>query len=136
MPVASREAATSSTATHHVEDAPPRTSSGDEQRIRSVLENYQAGYEQFDSDAVKAVWPTVDARALDRAFSGLSEQSIVFDRCDVTVAGGSARAACLGSVEYVMRVGSRAPHTARQQWTFNLRKSDDGSWLIHSVNKE
>jgi hypothetical protein len=99
-----------------------------------VLEDYRAAYEQFDPDAVKAVWPSVDARALSRAFEGLDSQTIVFDRCDFNVTGSTARAACQGGVEYVKRVGGRGPHTSKRQWVFDLRKTDAGNWLIQSLN--
>ena len=109
--------------------APP----SDEQRIRAVLRSYQAAFEQFDPGAVQAVWPSVDTKALGRAFDGLSSQSIVFDRCDVSVAAATARAACHGGVEYVKRVGGGGTQSARRQWTFDLQKSADGAWRIQSL---
>ena len=98
-----------------------------------MLRNYQSAFEQFDPDAVKAVWPSVDAKALGRAFDGLSSQSIVFDRCDVNVTGPSARAACFGGVEYVKRVGGGGTQSARRQWIFDLQKSADGAWRIRTL---
>ena len=109
--------------------APP----SDEQRIRAVLRSYQAAFEQFDPGAVQAVWPSVDTKALGRAFDGLSSQSIVFDRCDVSVAAATARAACHGGVEYVKRVGGGGTQSARRQWTFDLQKAADGAWRIQSL---
>jgi hypothetical protein len=109
--------------------APP----SDEQRIRAVLRSYQAAFEQFDPNAVQAVWPSVDTKALGRAFDSLSSQSIVFDRCDVSVAAATARAACHGGVEYVKRVGGGGTQSARRQWTFDLQKSADGTWRIQSL---
>jgi len=106
----------------------------DEQRIRAVLRSYQRGFEQFDPDAVHAVWPSVDTKALGRAFGGLSSQSIVFDRCDVTVASATARAACNGGVEYVKRVGGGGTQSARREWVFDLQKSTDGAWRIQSLS--
>ena len=105
----------------------------DEQRIRAVLHSYQAAFAQLDQDAVQAVWPSVDAKALGRAFDGLSSQSIVFDRCDVSVAAAAARAACHGDVEYVKRVGGGGTQSARRQWIFDLQKSSDGAWRIQSL---
>jgi hypothetical protein len=109
------------------------TPPSDEQRIRTVLRNYQAAFEQFDPGAVQAVWPSVDKRALGRAFDGLSSQSIVFDRCDVNVAAASARAACRGGVEYVKRVGGGGTQSAKREWVFDLQKSADGAWRIQSL---
>ncbi|HMJ83658.1 MAG TPA: hypothetical protein VK504_10850, partial [Vicinamibacterales bacterium] len=48
--------------------APAVVPPSDEQRIRAVLRSYQTGFEQFDPGAVQAVWPSVDAKALGRAF--------------------------------------------------------------------
>jgi hypothetical protein len=109
--------------------APP----SDEQRIRAVLRSYQSAFQQFDPGAVQAVWPSVDTKALGRAFDGLSSQSIVFDRCDVSVAAATARAACHGGVEYVKRVGGGGTQSARRQWIFDLQKSADGAWRIQSL---
>jgi hypothetical protein len=106
----------------------------DEQRIRSVLRHYQSAFEQFDPNAVQAVWPSVDTRALSRAFDGLSSQNIVFDRCDVSVTAGTARAACNGGVQYVKRVGGGGTQSAKRQWVFDLQKSPDGGWLIRSLS--
>jgi hypothetical protein len=114
--------------------APVVVPPSDEQRIRAVLRSYQAAFEQFDPDAVQAVWPSVDAKALGRAFDGLSSQSIVFDRCDVNVAAATARAACHGGVEYVKRVGGGGTQSARRQWIFDLQKSADGAWRIQSLS--
>jgi len=105
----------------------------DEQRVRAVLRSYQAAFEQFDPGAVRAVWPTVDTKALGRAFDGLSSQSIVFDRCDVSVAAATARAACQGGVEYVKRVGGGGTQSAKRQWIFDLQKSADGAWRIQTL---
>ena len=99
-----------------------------------MLRSYQAAFEQFDPGAVQAVWPSVDTKALGRAFDGLSSQSIVFDRCDVSVASATARAACHGGVEYVKRVGGGGTQSARREWVFDLQKSTDGAWRIQSLS--
>ena len=110
------------------------TPPSDEQRIRSVLRHYQSAFEQFDPNAVQAVWPSVDTKALSRAFDGLSSQNIVFDRCDVSVTAGTARAACNGGVQYVKRVGGGGTQSAKRQWVFDLQKSSDGGWQIRSLS--
>ena len=114
--------------------APAVVPPSDEQRIRTVLRSYQSAFEQFDPDAVHAVWPSVDTKALGRAFGGLSSQSIVFDRCDVTVASATARAACHGGVEYVKKVGGGGTQSAKREWVFDLQKSTDGAWRIQSLS--
>lgn len=103
----------------------------DEELINTTLRRYASAYEQLDADAAQAVWPTVDARALARAFQGLESQDIKFTRCDVTVSllGGSASAACQGWATYVPRIGNKDARTVSRRWTFQLRKVQD-SWVI------
>jgi hypothetical protein len=112
--------------------APAVAAPTDEQRILGVLGDYKAAYEQLDPQAVETVWPSVNTRALARAFDGLSSQSIGFDRCDVSVGTATARAACQGDVEYVKRVGG-GTQSARREWVFDLQKSEDGAWRIKSL---
>jgi hypothetical protein len=106
-----------------------RTSAADAREIEGTLRRYAEAYARLDAVAARAVWPTVDQRALARAFEGLESQGIVFDHCDVTVAGPDATAACRGRAHYVPKVGSREPLVERRQWTFRLRKGDAG-WQI------
>ena len=78
------------------------------------------------------MWPSVDARALERAFHALKSQELHFDRCDLTVNGGSARAACTGRAVYVPRIGKQSPRATSREWTFELKKSDE-RWTIASA---
>jgi hypothetical protein len=89
-------------------------------------------YERLDASAAKAVWPTVDVRALSRAFDGLLSQEITFDRCDLRVSGTSARASCHGSGTFVPKVGSRDPRIVKREWAFQLQKIDD-TWTIENT---
>lgn len=97
--------------------------------IEGTLRRYADAYARLDAAAARAVWPTVDQRALARAFEGLESQGIVFEHCDVAVAGDDATAACAGRARYVPKVGSREPLVERRQWTFRLRRADAG-WQI------
>jgi hypothetical protein len=97
--------------------------------IQETLHRYADAYARLDAGAARAVWPTVDQRALARAFEGLESQGLSFEHCDVTVAGGDATAACRGRARYVPKVGSRVPLVESRQWTFRLRKGDAG-WQI------
>lgn len=102
----------------------------EEPRIRAVLGQYEAAYGRLDASAARAVWPTVDSRALARAFDGLESQRLVFDHCDLTVTGAKAQAACRGSATYVPRVGDRSPRTEPRQWSFQLEKVAGDRWQI------
>ena len=97
--------------------------------INATLRRLQLAYEQRDARLAKAVWPTVNERALARAFGGLRSQSVTFDGCRMNVLSVSADVECRGVMNYVPRVGSQDQRTESRQWTFRVRKGDD-QWLI------
>jgi hypothetical protein len=105
----------------------------DTQAIQRVLGQYRNAFNVLDSGAAKAVWPSVDARALSRAFDRLEEQAVQFSECNIAVTGVRATASCAGNAKYVPKVGNRSPHYEPRQWRFNLRKVDEG-WLIEQVD--
>jgi hypothetical protein len=100
--------------------------------VQAVLARYALAYERLDASAVKDIWPTVDERALARAFSDLDAQSIVFDACDLTIAGTRATASCRGTARYATSVGKRNNVTQTRQWTFLLERSPE-RWQIQQV---
>jgi hypothetical protein len=104
----------------------------DEDQIRTTLAELQAAYSQLDAGAAREVWPSVDVDALARAFDGLRSQELRFDRCDVTVNGGRARAACTGEALYVPRAGDPDASSAARAWTFELRRIRE-RWKIASA---
>ncbi len=110
-------------------EASLRSGGNDAGQIEGTLRRYVDAYGRLDAAAAHAVWPTVDQRALARAFENLESQGIVFEHCDVAVAGDDATAACSGRARYVPKVGSREPLVERRQWTFRLRRADAG-WQI------
>ena len=97
--------------------------------INAALRRLQLAYEQRDARLAKAVWPTVNERALARAFEGLRSQRVTFDRCRMNVLSVSADVECRGVTNYVPRVGSQDQRTESRHWTFRVRKGDD-QWLI------
>ncbi len=103
-----------------------------ETEIRRALQQYRHAYASLDAQAAVEVWPSLDVRALARAFNGLSAQTLVFDRCDVSVRGAQAIADCAGQASYVRKVGNRDPQTEPRQWRFQLAQAD-GAWRIASV---
>jgi hypothetical protein len=104
-----------------------------EPAIQAVLGKYRAAYQGLDVRAARAVWPSVDGKALSKAFERLAEQQLVFDSCDIAVSSGArALASCRGSVSYVPRVG-KARRADQREWEFALTKVDD-AWLIDSVS--
>lgn len=114
--------------------APLPSSAGQDQRqVNEALTAYARAYSQLDAGAARQVWPTVNERALARAFASLSSQDIAFDDCRIDVRGGTASADCSGRASYTGKVGSRAPRTEARQWHFELRR-DGAEWKIDSAD--
>jgi DNA-binding NarL/FixJ family response regulator len=106
------------------------TRSGEDERdIYQVLQRYERAYERLDVKAAHAVWPSLDTRALSRAFDGLKAQALEFSHCRVAFELAEATAICGGRASYVPRVGRQAARTEPREWTFRLRKVDH-DWLI------
>lgn len=101
----------------------------DERDIYQVLQQYERAYERLDVNAARAVWPSLNTRALARAFDGLKEQSLEFSQCRVAMESREATAICGGHASYVPRVGHQTTRTEPREWTFRLQKVDQG-WLI------
>jgi CheY-like chemotaxis protein len=101
----------------------------DERAIYQALQQYERAYERLDVDAARAVWPSLNTRALARAFDGLKEQALEFSHCRVVMESLEATAICGGRASYVPRVGPQTTRTEQREWTFRLRKVDH-DWLI------
>ncbi len=104
----------------------------DEADIQSTLTRFRTAYSQLNASAARDVWPSVDARALERAFQSLKSQDLRFDSCKMTVTGARAQAACKGRAVYVPRIGDQSPRFTAREWNFELRKADE-RWTIASA---
>ena len=100
--------------------------------IRNVIARYQQAYQNLDAAAVKRIWPSVDERALARAFGGLQSQTMTLNPCEIDVTGTGARASCRGAAGFTGRVGNRNTPAQAREWRFTLRKAA-GAWQIDSV---
>jgi len=100
--------------------------------VRRTLEAYRVAYEELDVRAAANVWPTVDRRALTRAFSTLESQAVTLGECEIHVAQATATARCQGKVRFVRTFGGRDPVNASTGWLFRMRKSGE-SWTIEDV---
>ena len=105
----------------------------DHGRVEEVLRRYARAYGQLDAGAARAVWPTVDERALARAFQNLSSQKVTFSACDIDIRGVTANASCRGEASYAPKVGNREPRTDAFTWRFELRRDGD-AWKIEGVD--
>ena len=103
----------------------------DDRAVHAVLRQYEAAYTSLDAQAVGVVWPSVDRRALTRAFNGLASQRVRLERCEVRMTGGSARVECAGSAQWTPKIGS-GPQIAQRRWTFELA-GNGGEWFIVSA---
>ena len=112
--------------------AVPSPAADDEASILQVLRRYERAVARKDSVGAKAVWPSLDARALARAFNDLQSHSLAFEDCGVTVDSVEARATCQGVATYLPKVGRRKPIRASHEWTFSLAKAR-GGWHIESA---
>jgi len=104
-----------------------------ETAIQTVLSQYRTAYRDLDAGAARAVWPSVDTKALRKAFDRLEQQDLIFDSCQITVSDVRAVASCNGYAWYVPRVGNKGPHDDQRQWEFKLSKVED-AWLIDKVS--
>jgi hypothetical protein len=99
--------------------------------IRDLLQRYEDAYDHRDVQTAAALWPSLDQRALTRAFASLDRQDVSFDRCDIDVAAAAERgsAVCVGTVRYVPSVGRGVEKAGRITWTFDLARSGE-DWRI------
>jgi hypothetical protein len=111
---------------------PSAVSPVDTTRVEEVLRRYAQAYDALDAGAARAVWPSVNEKALARAFQDLSSQHVSFDNCDIDIRGAVANASCSGQASYVGKVGSREPRTEPRQWRFELRR-DGEAWKIENA---
>jgi hypothetical protein len=97
--------------------------------VRAVLAQYESAYSALNAQAARAVWPSVDADKLQRAFDGLESQRFSLGRCEIAMNGARARATCQGSATWTPKVGASGTQTAARRWNFDLENSG-GAWRI------
>ena len=106
---------------------------GEEVAVRNVLSRYRSAYQSLNVNAAKGVWPSVDAKALSRAFAGLQSQQFDFSECQIALDNNRATAACGGTARFVPKVGNRSERVEFRRWTFQMRKADE-QWTIAKVD--
>jgi hypothetical protein len=130
-PVVARAAGTPRDETNGT--ALPRLPASETGAIQTVLSQYRTAFRDLDAVAARAIWPSVDAKALGKAFEGLERQDLIFNSCQIAVRDVRAVASCDGTARYVPRIGNRDLHDERRSWEFKLRKLDE-VWLIDTVS--
>ena len=98
--------------------------------VLAVLREYSRAYERMDVNATKALYPSVDARGLRKAFDGLEQQRLQFGSCGVSfsASGADANAWCKVDATYRPKIGSKV-RVQDREWTFSLAREGDG-WQI------
>lgn len=105
---------------------------GEVKAIESLLKQYRDAFAALDVSRVLPLWPTVDERALIKAFARLEQQYLAFKECKIAMTGMRAEVLCTGNVRIVSRIGNGIPVFRDGRWKFSLRRSPAG-WLIQSV---
>jgi hypothetical protein len=105
----------------------------DTEAVQTTLSRYRDAVSGLDAGAAGAIWPTVDVKALARAFDRLERQSLTFNSCTIDVRGIRASATCVGTADYVPKVGNKTARSDSRRWTFNLSRADE-QWLIDTVD--
>jgi hypothetical protein len=107
----------------------------EEDAVLRTLRGYALAYEALDVGAAATVWPSVDRRALSRAFSGLKSQQVDIEDCEVRVDDTTATARCRGTFEYVPKVGRATPRAGGREWMFRMQKLGT-EWKIDDVDAQ
>jgi hypothetical protein len=101
--------------------------------IQDVLGRYRTAYAALDVAGVHQVWPAVNRRSLERAFKQVEGQDVSFFSCTIDVEGAGAAAACVGTTNFIPKIGNRSPQSGPSQWNFKLSRRSAGVWLIDDV---
>ena len=119
-----------STAGPFVPESSADVMSEERQDVLEVLRQYRQAYERLDVKAAQAVQPSVNGRALRKAFRNLDAQELRFAECEVvSLSGSTANANCRGEAVHHQKIGSRVVHRPDQKWTFSLSRHED-RWQI------
>jgi hypothetical protein len=106
-----------------------RSVSEEEELVRRLLDEYTGAFERRDVRAQKALYPTVDSKALKRRYEQITAQRLTLESCGITISGSTANARCRGSATFQPRIGTRVLEYASREWTFDLSKQDT-AWRI------
>ena len=103
--------------------------------VQRALRQYEEAFNRLDVAAAAAVWPSIDRRAVTRAFERLERQEMVFNDCSVALTATNATADCTGTLLFVPRVGTASARPEPHSWTIRLQGSGDG-WRIVAVSAQ
>lgn len=108
--------------------APPKPQNDDDEAlIRETLRSYQQAFAALSVDAVRRVYPSVDAARLAGSFSNVRSQDVQIDSEKIAINGNSATVTCRVRTSATLRQGRAEPNTTNA--TFILEKQG-GRWII------
>jgi hypothetical protein len=99
--------------------------------LAQVLGRYEQAYDGLDARGAAAVWPSVDSRALARAFARLRLQDLDFGNCTFAVSATDATAQCVGTLRYAQRIGDTTPKVEQHVWTIEFARMGDTWRIVH-----
>lgn len=105
-------------------------------QIRAALARYERAYSELDVAAARAVWPTVNAAALGRAFENLDSQRVSLGACSIAAADSrkAARVDCTGTATWTPKVGGGV-RTEPRRWTFELQAAGDQWQIVRATTR-
>jgi hypothetical protein len=109
--------------------SPARRFDAESASLASIVRSYERAYDRLDAAAAAALWPSVDERALARAFARLQTQDLEFDNCTFAVSDNEATAQCAGQLQYSRRIGDPSLKRERHVWTIEFVRTGE-SWHI------
>ncbi len=101
----------------------------EEAAIRNVVEQYRLGYSNNDADAVARVFPSVNAQALRKGFSGYTSQSMTLSNIVVTLAANATTATVRAQMELTVQPRAGSRRETRAAIALDMRKNGN-TWII------
>jgi hypothetical protein len=132
-PETAAAAASNSAVRTAVADSAAELEKKEEETVRNVLREYTLAFERLDVQAAKAIRPSLDDRALQRAFQQLDGQQLRLGSCGVSVSGRHANAQCRGDATYRPKVGTRVMTLREMEWTFSLSRENDKWQIMNAI---
>jgi hypothetical protein len=103
--------------------------------LAQVLGRYEQAYDRLDATRAAAIWPSVDSRALARAFARLRMQDLDFGNCTFAVSTSDAAARCAGVLRYARRIGDTTLKTEQHIWTIEFARAGE-AWRIVRITAQ
>jgi serine/threonine-protein kinase len=101
--------------------------------IHQVLDRYKSAWEALDVDAVQAVYPGVNAKALRESFKGVKKQPMTLQAQPPDIDPGRTSATVRGHIASRIDVQVGSAKRLDSDVVFHFTKSASGEWLINKI---